>query len=51
MGVYLRRDTILLMLPIVLPHERIFLDNMPDTDRYSRSFMHRADVNFVTMTK
>lgn len=35
----------------VLPHERVFLDNMPDTDRYTKSFMHRADINFVTMTK
>lgn len=35
----------------VLPHERVFLDNMPDTDRYTKSFMHRADLNFVTMTK
>lgn len=35
----------------VLPHEKVFLDNMPDTDRYTKSFMHRADLNFVTMTK
>lgn len=35
----------------VLPHERVFLDNLPDTDRYTKSFMHRADLNFVTMTK
>lgn len=35
----------------VLPHERVYLDNMPDTDRYTKSFMHRADLNFVTMTK
>lgn len=35
----------------ILPHERVFLDNMPDTDRYTKSFMHRADLNFVTMTK
>jgi peptidylprolyl isomerase domain and WD repeat-containing protein 1 len=40
-----------LKLIAVLPHERIFLDNMPDTDRYTKSFMHRSDVNFVTMTK
>ena len=35
----------------VLSHERIYLENMPDTDRYTKSFMHRADLNFVTMTK
>jgi len=35
----------------VLPHERVFLENIPDTDRYTKSFMHRADINFVTMTK
>lgn len=35
----------------VLSHERVYLENMPDTDRYTKSFMHRADINFVTMTK
>jgi len=35
----------------VLSHERVYLDNIPDTDRYTKSFMHRADLNFVTMTK
>lgn len=35
----------------VLSHERIYLENLPDTDRYTKSFMHRADINFVTMTK
>ena len=35
----------------VLSHERIYLENIPDTDRYTKSFMHRADINFVTMTK
>jgi peptidylprolyl isomerase domain and WD repeat-containing protein 1 len=35
----------------VLSHERVYLENIPDTDRYTKSFMHRADINFVTMTK
>lgn len=35
----------------VLPHEKLFLDHLPDQDRYYKSFMHRDTVNFVTMTK
>jgi peptidylprolyl isomerase domain and WD repeat-containing protein 1 len=35
----------------VLPHERLYLDHLPDADRYYKSFMHRDALNFVTMTK
>ncbi|KAL7422291.1 Peptidyl-prolyl cis-trans isomerase cyp15 [Cryptotrichosporon argae] len=35
----------------VLPHERLFLDHLPDSDRYWKSFMHRDVVNYVYMTK
>ncbi|KDQ09914.1 hypothetical protein BOTBODRAFT_36728 [Botryobasidium botryosum FD-172 SS1] len=35
----------------VLPHERLFLDHLPSADRYSKSFMHRDVINFVTVTK
>lgn len=36
---------------LVLPHEKLFLDHMPSADRYSKSFMHRDVINFVTLTK
>ena len=35
----------------VLPHERIYLNHLPDTDRYHKSFMHRDIVNFVAVTR
>lgn len=35
----------------VLAHERLFLEHLPESDRYYKSFMHRDTVNFVTMTK
>lgn len=34
-----------------LAHEKLYLDNLPEADRYWKSFMHRDSVNFVTMTK
>lgn len=34
-----------------LAHERLYLDNLPEADRYWKSFMHRDAVNFVTMTR
>lgn len=36
---------------IVLPHERIYLEHLPDTDRYYKSFMHRDTVNYVAVTR
>lgn len=36
---------------IVLKHEQLFLDHLPSADRYSKSFMHRDVLNFVTVTK
>ncbi|OBZ72282.1 Peptidyl-prolyl cis-trans isomerase cyp15 [Grifola frondosa] len=35
----------------VLPHEKLYLDHLLSTDRYSKSFMHRDVVNFCVMTK
>lgn len=35
----------------VLPHERLYLEHLPDADRYYKSFMHRDNLNFVVMTK
>ncbi|KAK4687727.1 peptidylprolyl isomerase domain and WD repeat-containing protein 1, partial [Tremellales sp. Uapishka_1] len=35
----------------VLPHEKLYLEHIPDTDRYYKSFMHRDVLTFVTMTK
>ncbi|KAK1924722.1 peptidyl-prolyl cis-trans isomerase [Papiliotrema laurentii] len=35
----------------VLPHEKTYLDHLPDTDRYYKSFMHRDTVNFVSVTR
>ncbi len=40
-----------LINPPVLPHERLYLDHLPDSDRYYKSFMHRESLNFVTVTK
>lgn len=34
-----------------LAHGKLYLDNLPEADRYWKSFMHRDSVNFVTMTK
>lgn len=38
-------------LTAVLPHEKTYLEHLPDTDRYYKSFMHRDTVNFVAVTK
>ncbi|KIK07923.1 hypothetical protein K443DRAFT_85842 [Laccaria amethystina LaAM-08-1] len=35
----------------VLPHERLYLEHLPDKDQYYKSFMHRDVVNFCVMTK
>jgi peptidylprolyl isomerase domain and WD repeat-containing protein 1 len=32
-----------------LPHESIYLSNLPNTDMYERSLMHRDIINFVEM--
>ena len=38
-------------LPVVLPHEKLYLEHLPSADRYYKSFMHRDVINFVVMTK
>ncbi|KAF9221560.1 hypothetical protein BS17DRAFT_737282 [Gyrodon lividus] len=35
----------------VLPHEKLYLDHLPDADQYYKSFMHRDALNFCVMTK
>ncbi|KAG8809640.1 hypothetical protein FRC19_005103 [Serendipita sp. 401] len=35
----------------VLPHEKIYLEHLPSSNQYHKSFMHRDIVNFVTVTK
>jgi peptidylprolyl isomerase domain and WD repeat-containing protein 1 len=35
----------------VLPHEKLYLEHLPDADRYYKSFMHRDTLNYVAMTK
>ncbi|KAF5382738.1 hypothetical protein D9615_002870 [Tricholomella constricta] len=35
----------------VLPHERLYLEHLPDTDQYYKSFMHRDTINFSVVTK
>uniref|UniRef100_H2YC11 peptidylprolyl isomerase n=1 Tax=Ciona savignyi TaxID=51511 RepID=H2YC11_CIOSA len=34
-----------------MPYEQMYLDNMPDSDRYERSFMHRDTLTHVCVTK
>ncbi|RHZ65105.1 hypothetical protein Glove_319g14 [Diversispora epigaea] len=35
----------------VLKHEKLYLDNIPSSDMYERSYMHRDVLNLVTVTK
>ncbi|KAI9145218.1 peptidyl-prolyl cis-trans isomerase cyp15 [Paraphysoderma sedebokerense] len=35
----------------VLPHEKLYLDNLPSTDMYERSFMHRDVLSHVCVSK
>ncbi|KXN88078.1 Peptidyl-prolyl cis-trans isomerase cyp15 [Leucoagaricus sp. SymC.cos] len=35
----------------VLPHERIYLEHLPNTEQYYKSFMHRDVINYSVMTK
>ncbi|KAJ7600641.1 hypothetical protein C8J56DRAFT_1010469 [Mycena floridula] len=35
----------------VLPHERLYLEHLPNTDQYWKSFMHRDTINFCVVTK
>lgn len=34
-----------------LPHEGLYLSQLPSAERYSKSFMHRDTINFVTVTR
>ena len=34
----------------VLPHEKAYLDSLPSSTRYTKSFMHRDTLTFVTVT-
>ncbi|KAH9480399.1 Peptidyl-prolyl cis-trans isomerase cyp15 [Psilocybe cubensis] len=35
----------------VLPHERLYLNHLPDANQYYKSFMHRDVANFCVVTK
>ncbi|XP_006462574.1 hypothetical protein AGABI2DRAFT_144125 [Agaricus bisporus var. bisporus H97] len=35
----------------VLPHERLYLEYLPDANQYYKSFMHRDVINYSVMTK
>ncbi|KAJ7175893.1 hypothetical protein C8R46DRAFT_1249879 [Mycena filopes] len=35
----------------VLPHERLYLEHLPNADQYYKSFMHRDTINFCVVTK
>ncbi|KAF9450582.1 peptidyl-prolyl cis-trans isomerase [Macrolepiota fuliginosa MF-IS2] len=35
----------------VLPHERLYLEHLPNTEQYYKSFMHRDIINYSVMTK
>nr|GAT60209.1 peptidyl-prolyl cis-trans isomerase [Mycena chlorophos] len=35
----------------VLPHEKLYLDHLPDADQYYKSFMHRDVINFCVVTR
>ncbi|KAF8645189.1 hypothetical protein AX16_008016 [Volvariella volvacea WC 439] len=35
----------------VLPHEKLYLEHLPDADQYSKSFMHRDNINFCVVTR
>jgi peptidylprolyl isomerase domain and WD repeat-containing protein 1 len=35
----------------VLPHQRLYLEHLPNADQYYKSFMHRDVINFCTMTR
>src|SRR5579859_4726509 len=37
-------------LTIVLPHEKAYLDRLPSSARYTKSFMHRETLAYVTVT-
>ena len=37
-------------LTIVLPHEKAYLDRLPSSARYTKSFMHRDALAYVTVT-
>lgn len=35
---------------LVLPHEQLYLDHLPNADQYYKSFMHRDVINFCVVT-
>ncbi|KAF9267395.1 hypothetical protein L218DRAFT_920202 [Marasmius fiardii PR-910] len=35
----------------VLPHEKLYLEHLPSTDQYYKSFMHRDVINYCVVTK
>ena len=41
----------LLSRELVLPHEKLYLEHLPNADQYYQSFMHRDALNFCVITK
>ncbi|KAK1229891.1 Peptidyl-prolyl cis-trans isomerase cyp15 [Marasmius sp. AFHP31] len=35
----------------ILPHEKLYLEHLPDTDQYYKSFMHRDVINYCVTTR
>lgn len=35
----------------VIPHEKIYLDNLPQSEAYERSYMHRDSLKFVSVAR
>ncbi|KAG1746021.1 uncharacterized protein EDB91DRAFT_1246145 [Suillus paluster] len=35
----------------VVPHEKLYLDHLPDAEQYYKSYMHRDSLSFVVVTK
>lgn len=36
---------------IVLPYEKLYLENLPDTECYEKSYMHRDVITHIVTTK
>ncbi|KAG1751126.1 hypothetical protein EDB19DRAFT_1893208 [Suillus lakei] len=36
---------------VVVPHEKLYLDHLPDAEQYYKSYMHRDFLSFVVVTK
>jgi peptidylprolyl isomerase domain and WD repeat-containing protein 1 len=44
-------DRLLTKIILVLPHEKLYLDQLPSADMYEKSYMHRDTLSYVEVTK